>query len=52
MSEKCKAELHIADDHGDNYATIVCQLEKDHEGRHVENFGDNTVLWSEDDRSE
>jgi hypothetical protein len=33
----CGAELHIADDHGDNYATCACQLEQGHElpHRHV-----------------
>jgi hypothetical protein len=35
---KCCAELHIADDYGDNYATIMCQLDPGHEGPHSEKF--------------
>lgn len=34
----CKAELHIADDHADNRATLHCQLEEGHEGKHREAF--------------
>lgn len=34
----CNAELHIADDFGDNSATIKCQLEEGHSGPHLEAF--------------
>ncbi len=34
----CKAELHIAVDHGDNRATMRCQLETEHSGSHQERF--------------
>lgn len=34
MSDLCKAELHIGDDFGDNRATMICELQKGHEGKH------------------
>jgi hypothetical protein len=34
----CKAKLYIADDYGDNVATIRCQLSSGHEGPHLEEF--------------
>ena len=37
-TDRCNAELHIADDFGDNHATIRCELEPGHEGLHEENF--------------
>jgi len=38
MSTKyCRAELHLADDHGD-YIAIWCQLEEGHDGPHEEKF--------------
>lgn len=40
--EKCKAELHIADDYGDNHATMRCQLDEGHDGSHAEH-------WKSDD---
>lgn len=36
--KECKAELHIGDDHGDNHATMRCQLPKKHDGPHREEF--------------
>ncbi len=27
---ECNAQLYIADDHGDNKATMICQLPKGH----------------------
>lgn len=51
--EVCAAELHIADDYGDNHATIKCQLEKGHEDAHVEKFdrnGEATITWVCDER--
>lgn len=53
----CKAELHIGDDYGDNRATMCCQLEEGHEGKHRECFRTDTpdahnavVEWEGDDR--
>lgn len=58
----CKAELHIGDDHGDNRATMHCELEDGHSGPHVERFfleprprqdaHDARVEWFGDDREE
>jgi hypothetical protein len=33
---KCNARFYIADDYGDNHATIQCQLDKGHGGDHCE----------------
>ena len=38
LPPKCGAELHIADDHGDNEATLCCQLTPGHPGRHREQY--------------
>ena len=48
---KCNAQLHIADDFGDNTATMKCQLEPGHEGRHVEVWksGRAKVEWEGND---
>lgn len=50
----CKAELYIADDHGDNHATMNCQLSEDHEGPHKEEFPRSEkpviVTWEVDER--
>lgn len=55
----CKAELHIADDYGDNHATMHCDLEDGHSGPHIERFRlgigergahDVQVEWFGDDR--
>ena len=49
---ECNARLFIADNHGDNHATMRCQLKPDHTGPHQEvyNAGSeafkNTVLVS------
>lgn len=50
---KCNAELHIADDYGDNIATMKCHLEPGHEGRHTEIWkgGLAKVEWEGDDRT-
>lgn len=56
MTDLCKAELHIGDDHGDNSATMTCGLELGHAGAHQEVYprGDMetvvTVTWHGDDR--
>jgi hypothetical protein len=54
MSEQCGACLFIADDHGDNSATISCQLTPGHDGEHKEIFkrdhGPVTITWSGDER--
>lgn len=51
---RCNAELHIADDFGDNWATMHCSLESGHEGRHHEHFerGGTPVdlYWDVDER--
>jgi len=58
---ECNAHLHIADDHGDNHATMRCQLEPGHDGPHREAYrayvgegnagGEVVVTWekSEED---
>ena len=50
----CNAELHIADDYGDNHATMKCQLEVGHAGPHRENFQHGgtpvTLTWETDER--
>ena len=57
----CKSELHIADDFGDNRATMHCQLEEEHDGKHREEFrfqeGESgahccVLEWEGDDREE
>lgn len=50
----CKAVLFIADDYGDNHATMHCQLEEGHEGPHKEVFRKDTVVvtWEEDESEE
>lgn len=35
---ECNAHLHLADDYGDNHATMRCSLEPGHEGPHKEEF--------------
>jgi len=57
VSDKCNAELHIGDDFGDNHATMICQLEKDHGGCHIEKWNNNEGdlrldSWHGDDRDE
>lgn len=60
MTEKalpCGAELHIGDDHGDNHATMRCQLDAGHDGQHVEEYdaqmgGHVVVRWELDHRRE
>lgn len=46
---ECNIRLSIADDYGDNSATMRCSLSKDHEGSHIErynSFGKKvTVSW-------
>lgn len=48
---KCNAQLHIADDWGDNITTMKCQLEVGHAGRHVEIWRDGQakVEWEGND---
>ena len=50
---QCNARLEIADDYGDNCATMRCQLSLGHEGPHQEKFdrdGPVIVTWVSDDR--
>jgi hypothetical protein len=51
---ECNACLFIADNYGDNSATIRCQLAPKHEGLHREQFerkgGTVTITWVADER--
>jgi len=51
---ECNAILEIADDYGDNSATIRCQLEPEHEGPHKEVFQRDgmpvVITWHGDER--
>lgn len=53
-SGECNARLFIADNYGDNSATIRCQLPLDHEDLHREEFerrgGKVTITWEVDER--
>lgn len=54
---QCNARLHIADNYGDNHATLRCQLEPDHTDRHQESYnagpGNHVVVtWDLDARDE
>ena len=51
----CNARLYIADNFGDNHATMRCQLPEGHEGQHRESFtkmdeGACIVQWERDGR--
>ncbi len=50
---ECNAHLYIADNFGDNHATMRCQLETGHEGPHEEVFGRNgspvLIRWHVDE---
>lgn len=48
--EICGAHKYIGDDFGDNFATIKCQLIKNHEGRHEERWDDCILTWDVDGR--
>lgn len=50
VAGKCNAHLHIADNFGDNHATMRCQLPAGHSGLHQEKYllyGEHnvTVTW-------
>jgi Fe-S-cluster containining protein len=51
---ECNAHLYIADDYGDNSATMRCQRPVGHEGPHKEIYGAGDqkveVTWSTDER--
>lgn len=51
---ECNGRLIIADNHGDNHATMRCQLEPGHEGLHQEAYksggGRVVVTWEKDER--
>jgi hypothetical protein len=56
MDTKCNAELHIDDDHDDNFATMRCQLDKGHAGLHREEYshrssGTVVITWENDERA-
>jgi len=48
---QCNAHCYIADDYGDNHATIRCQLVPNHKGRHKEisREGKLIIEWEEDE---
>lgn len=48
MAETCNEIFRMADDQGDNYATMTCQLQQGHKGLHCEQYhnrGIVIVLW-------
>ena len=48
MKKPCRDTLEIADDYGDNVATMTCQLPAGHQGQHIEQYGSDPaviVLW-------
>ena len=49
---KCNAQLHIGDDYWDGQATMKCQLDPGHKGKHEEVWrdGECRVEWSGDNR--
>lgn len=49
---ECNARLYVADNYGDNHATMRCQREPGHKGLHEERFKgrDVVVTWAEDER--
>jgi len=53
---ECNARLYIADNFGDNHATMRCQLSKGHDGSHQEVFhrdgGEVRVTWEGDERED
>ena len=52
---QCNARLYLADDYGDNSATMRCSLSSSHEGLHEERFSRSgfpvIVQWEKDERS-
>lgn len=53
VAGECNAHLYLADDYGDNEATMRCGLPSDHNGRHREvcRGGDVTIEWRVDERA-
>ena len=49
---QCNAHCYIADDYGDNRATIRCQLPPKHKGMHreVSREGKLIIEWENDER--
>ena len=53
--ETCNRTLIIADDYGDNHATIKCQREAGHDGSHSEEYdkdGGVVLIVFDDDAAE
>ena len=53
---ECNAHCYIADNFGDNHATMRCQLPKGHAGPHREVFtkmdaGGCVMTWERDERN-
>lgn len=51
MTPTCPATCELADDHGDNEATMRCQLPEGHAGPHRELFraGRCLLFWTDED---
>ncbi len=54
---ECNAHLYVADDYGDNTATVRCQLRQGHSGSHVEEYSDERtgrvrIEWEKDERAQ
>lgn len=52
---ECNARLYLADNYGDNHATLRCQREPGHVGFHREEYlnsvaGEVAVTWEKDTR--
>jgi hypothetical protein len=56
VAGQCNAWLHIADNFGDNHATMRCQLPPGHEGEHTEEWtampegNTRRVAWTGNDK--
>jgi|GEM_PF-5902792 len=55
VAGECNARLTIADDYGDNHATVRCQKEPGHAGKHREMYGSRlagtiSIEWERDER--
>ena len=56
VAGQCNAHLYIADDYGDNHATMRCQLCPGHDGSHREEFKRGgkpvVVTWEVDEKKD
>lgn len=55
VAGECNARLFIADNYGDNHATMRCQRHPEHLGNHVEEFDRGghpaRIEWEQDERA-